>query len=76
MKDKVKQVIANEIDINPASIKDNATLESIGLDSLETGSVVMELEDYYNLYIPDAKITGDTTVADLARLFEELKGVQ
>ncbi len=60
MIDQVKQLIADELHIDPASIADDADIiEDLGADSLSVVTIIMNAEDEFGISIPDE------TVADL-----------
>ena len=43
--------------------------QDLGADSLDTGELVMELEDEFDLNIPDEDVEKIQTVGDAVRLF-------
>ena len=43
--DTVKEVLEENLDINPETVNDDSTFDSLGIDSLETVEMVMELEE-------------------------------
>jgi acyl carrier protein len=49
----IKEVIAENLGINPDEIQNNSTLDSLGADSLDIVEIVMALEDKYRIKIPD-----------------------
>ena len=51
---RVKKVIAEQLSINEAYIKnESAFIEDLGADSLDTVELVMALEDAFKIEIPD-----------------------
>ncbi len=44
-KEKVIEILANYLEIDPSEITDETTFEDLDLDSLSAQEVVMELED-------------------------------
>ena len=58
------------MDIDPACVTEDATLESLGLDSLDTVELIVELED--RLDIDFGEPEGLTTVADMVSYIESL----
>ena len=51
---RVKKVIAEQLSINEADIKnESAFIEDLGADSLDTVELVMALEDAFKVEIPD-----------------------
>lgn len=52
MLDTILEVIATEGKVDPALIVPGATLESLGLQSIDVVSILMELEERLGVYIP------------------------
>ena len=54
LEQKVKQIIAEQLDKNEADIKNEASfIEDLGDDNLDTVELVMDLEDAFKIEIPD-----------------------
>lgn len=49
--DTVAKILATHLDKDVAEIKGESTFESLGLDSLDTVEIVMELEDEFGVTI-------------------------
>ena len=61
--DTIATVLENNLDIDPATVVPEATFESLGIDSLDTVELLMNLEDKLGIEIElDRKVE---TVADL-----------
>ena len=72
MKDKVKNIVAEILDIESADIKEDALiLDDLGADSLDIVDLVMTLEEEFDTEITDEMIEGMKTVGDVARYVEE-----
>ena len=51
---KVREIIINELGVEPEKVTDEASfVEDLGADSLDTVELVMELEEEFDINIPD-----------------------
>ncbi len=65
MEEKIKKIIAEQLDVDLASVKPEASfVNDLGADSLDTVELVMALEDEFGLDIPDEEADKIRTVAD------------
>ena len=54
MEDQVKKIIAEQLDVDLAEVKDGASfVDDLGADSLDTVELVMAFEEAFNVEIPD-----------------------
>ncbi len=61
--DEVKKAISNHLGANIESIKENSKLvEDLGADSLDLVELTMDLEEKFNIKIPDEDISKLTDV--------------
>lgn len=68
--EKVKTILANYKEIDESTIELDTTMESLGIDSLDTVELVMNLEDEFDVEIEvDEDIK---TVGDLVKIIEGL----
>ncbi|MCI9272374.1 MAG: acyl carrier protein [Clostridiales bacterium] len=68
--EKVKTILADYKEIDESSIELDTTMESLGIDSLDTVELVMNLEDEFDVEIEvDEDIK---TVGDLVKIIEGL----
>ncbi len=72
MLDKIRNIICEFVDINP----DDITLETnirtdLGLNSLELVNLAVEIEEEFDVEIPDREAMGLETVADAIKIIEE-----
>ena len=75
VEDIVKQIIRDHIGATEQQTQDNnVTLVEIGADSLDGVEIVMELEERFEISIPDEALGENTqtlTIADIIRIVEE-----
>ena len=63
MEEKVKKIIAEQLDVDIAQVKPEASfVDDLGADSLDTVELVMALEDEFEMEIPDEQAEKITTV--------------
>lgn len=49
--DKIKELLADHLDTDTSDITEETTFEDLGIDSLETVEIMMELEDEFGIEI-------------------------
>jgi len=70
--EKLAKLIAEHVECDVTEIKEETTFESLGIDSLDTVEMVMELEEELGTELQlDVKLT---TVGDLLRFIEKKLG--
>ncbi len=70
--DSLKDLAAKQFGGDPASIDTNAGIDTLGLDSLGFLEFLFELEDHFSIAIPQDRVTGVRTLAELATVIDEL----
>ncbi len=61
--EKISELIADKLGVEPSKINPDAKfVEDLGADSLDTVELIMQLEDEFNLEIPDEEAEKLTTV--------------
>ena len=74
MLEQVKQLIADELHIDPASIADDADIiEDLGADSLSVVTIIMNAEDEFGISIPDEAVADLRTPVAMAQFVENNK---
>jgi len=70
--DTVKEIIQDKLGVEPSKITENASfIDDLGADSLDTVELIMQMEEEFNLEIPDEEAEKLTTVGDVVRYIEE-----
>ena len=68
----LEKVIADTLGIDEDAIKDESNfVEDLGADSLNIVELVMEVEQTYDMEIPDEDAEGLNTVAELKQYIED-----
>jgi len=68
--DQVKGLVAKHFDIETEAVK-GSFIEDIGADSLDIVELVMELEEHFELEIPDDDAENIKTVEELITYIEQ-----
>ncbi len=68
--DTIKAVLEDKLDINPDSVNDESTFDSLGIDSLDMVELICELEDQMGIDFGEPE--GIATVADLVAYLDTL----
>lgn len=69
----VREIIAEHLSISEEDTAPDKTLRELGADSLDTVEIEMELEDHFQILMPDSAEDGDETIKQLtARLMRGL----
>ncbi|MBQ9428205.1 MAG: acyl carrier protein [Clostridia bacterium] len=72
MYDKVKELLINELSVNPDDIKPEAELESdLGINSLELADLVFLCEEKFSIQIDDDDYKKLITVGDVVKYLED-----
>lgn len=75
MLEKMKAIIAEQLDIEESQIEEKTSFkEDLGVDSLDLFELVMALEEEYNVEIPSEDLENLLTVGDVINYLKD-KGV-
>ena len=70
--DEVKAILAEEARVAPESMRDDATLESLGVASIDVMSSLFTLEDRYGVVVQTEDLEGVSTLGQfLAKVREK-----
>lgn len=74
MFEEVKKIIAEELNIDEEKITmDSKLIDDLGADSLDAVSLIMAVEEKYNIQISDEVAQKIQTVGDIVRYAEEVR---
>ena len=74
MKEKVTEIIANQLSVSADKIKGDTNIaEELGADSLDLVEILMSLEDEFGVSIPDEAIPEIKTIKDIVNFIESHK---
>lgn len=54
--EKVKELLAEHLDMDASEITEATTFEELGIDSLDTVEIMMEMEDEFDIEIKPAEV--------------------
>jgi acyl carrier protein len=75
MLEKMKPIIAEQLNVNEAEIKETKFKDDLGADSLDLFEMVMALEEEFGIEIPSEDLENIVTVNDIMGYLKE-KGVE
>ena len=68
----IEKIVADVLSINQSTIKDEHNLvEDLGADSLNIVELVMQIEEQYEIEVPDEDAEGISTVEDIKQYVED-----
>ena len=74
MIEQIAEIITNYIDIEPEEVKPEASLRSdLGMSSLDMINMAVEIEDAFEISLPNNDILNISTVDELIKYIEESK---
>jgi len=69
--DDVKEVVVEQLNVSSDEVKEESRfVEDLGADSLDVVELVMELEEKFDIEIPDEDAEKIATVADAVKFIE------
>lgn len=70
--EKIRQIIANQLDLDPEEITMESNLiEDLRADSLDIVELVMDMEQEFDIEIPDDELPKVHTVGDIVRYLQK-----
>ena len=68
--DIIKEILQDKLELDPAALADDATFESLGIDSLDLVELICEIEDRLGIDFGDPE--GLATLGDVAKYVDSL----
>ena len=72
-REKIIEIIVQHLSLQPNKIGDDATLDSLGMDSLDRVELVMRIEEELDVEISDDKADSICKVSELVDYVDSLK---
>jgi len=72
---RIKKIVLEKIDIQEDMLTPDATLEGLGLDSLDKVELMFSLEEEFKIKIPDREVT-TVTIQDVVNVVDKLASEQ
>ena len=71
--ERVREIIARYLKVGPETIGEDTPLISLGLDSLGALEVIFEIEEAFQISIPDDRVAQFTTLKVACEAIESLR---
>ena len=69
--EKIKELLASQFDVDPNDLSMNTNIAvDLGADSLDVVELLAEIEDEFQLEIPDEEIENIKTIGDLTEYIQ------
>jgi acyl carrier protein len=72
---RIKKIVLEQVDIQENMLTPDATLEGLGLDSLDKVELMFSLEEEFKIKIPDREVT-IVTIHDVVNIIDKLTAEQ
>ena len=70
--EKIRDIVANQLGIDPESIKPESRLiEDLKADSLDVVELIMDLEQEFETEIPDTELPNIKSIGDIVKYLEK-----
>lgn len=72
MQDRIRQIIADELQRAPSEVRSGASLrKELGMDSVAAINIVFALEDAFGVHVPESELEGIDDLDQVVRLVRQ-----
>lgn len=72
--EQVQEILIEQLGVSPEAVVESAKLQDdLGVDSLGVMDIIMDIEDKFNITVPEEAASEIITVADLVTKIDALK---
>ncbi|MEZ4390139.1 MAG: acyl carrier protein [Polyangiales bacterium] len=71
LKESLRALIADIIEVDPSKVEDNTALRDLGVDSMQAIEIISDLERRYQIRIPEADFKRVTNLQSVTELLAE-----
>jgi acyl carrier protein len=70
--DKVKSILSERLDVGTDEIHDGTSIQDdLGADSLDIVDIIMDVEEQFDITVPEEDIPGLKTVEDIVKYIDK-----
>jgi len=74
--ERVREIVARNLNVSPSEIPEDAPLAGFGLDSLGALEIAFEIEEAFHISIPDNRVAEFTTLRAACAAIDAVRSTQ
>jgi acyl carrier protein len=75
VQDRIIEIVAEHLDISPASIRPSSCMSNLGADSMDMVQLSLAMEIEFNVALTDDEMELIVTIGDAVKVFEAKTGM-
>ena len=75
IRDRVRQTIAHELDVEASGVSDEDSLEELGAASAQLLEITLAVEELFGIEVPDTALARFRTVGDIVVFVEKRRSI-